>query len=176
MFTKQGDSGNKINIKRITLYALLTAVCLVVSYLESVLSISLVAIAPGAKLGLSNAVALTLICMGDKKGAWAVNVVRICLLALLFGSPISFLLSLSGGVASTAIACVLSRSNNVSVIGISIAGAVTHNVFQLLAAFFIVGFGVAFYAPILILLGALCGAFCGFLARIIIKRSKVLKV
>ena len=88
MSSKQSDGRNKINIKRLTLYAMLVAVCLIVGYLESILSISLTAIAPGIKIGLSNAVVLTLICTGDIKGAWAINIARICLSALLFGSPI----------------------------------------------------------------------------------------
>lgn len=176
MFTKQGNSRNKIDTKHITLYALLTAVCLIIGYLESVLSISLVAIAPGVRLGLSNAVVLTLIYSGRKKGAWAVNIARICLSALLFGSPISFLLSVSGAVTSTTVACVLSRNDKVSEIGTSIASAVTHNVFQLIAAMFIVGYGVVYYMPILIVLGAVCGAFCGVLAKLVLKRGKIFKI
>ncbi len=176
MSAKQGDSRNKINIKRLTIYALITAVCLIVGYLEGLLAISLTAIAPGVKLGLSNAVALALICAGDIKGAWAVNVTRICLAALLFGSPISFLLSLAGGVASTAVSCLLSRSKNISAIGISIAGGVIHNAFQLVAAMFIVGFGVIYYLPILIGLGAVCGAFCGVLAQMVLKHARIFKI
>ncbi|MBQ6885553.1 MAG: Gx transporter family protein [Clostridia bacterium] len=176
MFAKQGNSGNKVNIKRLTLYALLTAVCLIIGYLESLLSITLIAVAPGVKLGLSNAVVLTLICTNDTKGAYLVNVIRICLSALLFGSPISFVLSLSGGITATFIAHILSRSKSVSAIGISIASAVTHNVFQLVAAVFIVGFGVLYYLPVLILLGAVCGAFCGILAQLVLKHSKNFKV
>ena len=176
MFAKQGDSRNKINIKRLTLYALVTAVCLIVGYLESLLSISLIAVAPGVKLGLANAVALVLICRADLKGAWAVNVSRICLSALLFGSPISHLLSLAGGVASTALSGALSKSKNISPIGISIAGAVTHNAFQLIAAVAIVGFGVIYYLPILIGLGAVCGAFCGILAKTVLKYTKSITV
>ncbi len=175
MSAKQGDSRNKINIKRITLYALLTSVCLIIGYLESLLSISLIAIAPGVKLGLSNAVALALICIGDKKGAWAVNITRICLAALLFGSPVSFLLSLAGGVTSTAVSCLLSRAKNVSVIGVSISGGVIHNVFQLIAAMLIVGFGVIYYLPVLLLLGAVCGAFCGILAQLLLKNVKIFR-
>ena len=175
MSTKQGDSRNKVNIKRLTLYAMLVAVCLIVGYLESLLSISLIAIAPGIKIGLSNAVVITLICTGDKKGAWAVNIARIGLSALLFGSPVSFLLSLSGGVASTLVSCLLSRSKSVSVIGISIAGGVVHNVFQLIAAMIITGTGAIYYLPILLSLGAVCGAFCGVMANIVFTKSKIFK-
>lgn len=154
---------------------MLVAVCLIVGYLENLLSISLIAIAPGVKIGLSNAVVLTLVCTGDIKGAWAVNIARISLAALLFGSPISFLLSLFGGVASTLTACLLSRLKSVSIIGISIAGGVLHNVFQLIAAAFITGAGVVYYLPILLALGAVCGAFCGVLASLVSKHSKIFK-
>ncbi len=175
MPSKQGHSRNKVNIKRLTLYAMLVAVCLIVGYLENLLSISLIAIAPGVKIGLSNAVVLTLVCTGDIKGAWAVNIVRISLAALLFGSPISFLLSFFGGVASTLTACLLSRLKSVSIIGISIAGGVLHNVFQLIAAAFITGAGVVYYLPILLALGAVCGALCGVLASLVSKHSKIFK-
>ncbi len=176
MSAKQGDSRNKVSIKQLTLYALLTATCLIIGYLESLLSITLIVIAPGVKLGLSNAIVLMLICMGDIKGAYAVNITRICLSAMLFGSPISFVLSLSGGIASMVIACALRRNKSFSAIGISMASAVTHNVFQLIAAAFIVGFGVFYYLPVLILLGAVCGAFCGILTQLVLKRSKNFKL
>lgn len=173
MSAKQGNCRNKINIKRITLYSLFVAVCLIIGYLESLLSISLIAVAPGIKIGLSNAIALTLICHGDIKGAWAVNITRICLSALLFGSPISFLFSLSGGVASTFTACVLSRFKTVSSIGISIAGGTVHNVFQCLAAIAFVGVGVIYYLPALLLCGALCGALCGVLVKLVLNKIKI---
>lgn len=150
----------------------MVAVCLIVGYLESILSTTIIAVAPGVKIGLSNAVALTLICKGDIKGAWAVNITRICLSALLFGSVVSFLFSLAGGVASTAAACLLSRLKSVSPIGISIAGGVIHNVFQLLAATAFVGVGVVYYLPILITFGAVCGALCGILTNLVIKKIK----
>ncbi|MBQ8266905.1 MAG: Gx transporter family protein [Clostridia bacterium] len=149
------------------------AVCLIIGYLESLLSISLIAVAPGVKLGLSNAIALTLICRGDIKGAWAVNITRICLSALLFGSPVSFLFSLAGGAASTAVACVLSKLKSVSAIGISIAGGTVHNIFQCVAATAFVGVGVVYYLPALLIFGALCGAFCGVLVKLVLNKVKI---
>ncbi len=172
MFAKQGNGRNKISIKQLTRYALLVAVCLIVGYLESLFIMSFV---PGVKIGVSNAVALILVYYGDKKGAWAVNITRICLSALLFGSPMSFLFSISGGVAATAVACGLSRSKSISCIGISIASGTVHNIFQLIAAAFIIGAGIIYYLPILILLGAVCGALCGSLARCL-TRFKINKI
>ncbi len=176
MSAEQGNSRNKINIRRITLYALLVAVCLIIGYLEGFLSISLIAVAPGVKIGLSNAIALTLICKGDIKGAWAVNITRIALSALLFGSPISFLFSLAGGVASTLTACLLSRVKSVSIIGISIAGGTTHNIFQLFAATALVGAGVIYYLPLLLIFGGICGALCGVLAHLVLNKINISKL
>ena len=176
MLAKQGNSRNKINVKKITLYALLVAVCLIVGYLESLLSIALITIAPGVKIGLSNAVALTLVFSGDIKGAWAVNLARISLAALLFGSPVSFLLSLSGGVAATFTASVFSRVKSVSIIGVSILCAVVHNAFQLVAATMLVGKGVFIYLPVLLTLGSVCGALCGIMARLVLSKNKLFKI
>lgn len=176
MSAKQDNSNNRINIKRITVYSLLVALCLIVGYLENFLSISLAAAAPGVKIGLSNAIVLMLVYCGDVKGAWAVNIARICLSALLFGSPISFLFSLSGGVASMLLASVLSRFKSVSAIGTSIAGGTVHNIFQCLAATIFVGVGVVRILPLLILLGAICGAFCGVLLKLILKKVKTNRI
>lgn len=170
MSAKQSNSRNKINIKQLSVGALLTALCLIVGYLENLLSLGLSVGIPGVKLGLSNAVALTLICYGNAKSAWGVNISRILLSALLFGSPISFVLSLSGGIVSTAVACLLKRIKSVSEIGISITCGVIHNIFQLIAAIFICGVGVVYYLPVLLIGGAICGAFCGLLVKLIFKK------
>lgn len=172
MSAKQGNGRDKLNIKRITVYALISALCLIVGYLETLLSSAVTAAVPGVKLGLSNAAVLTLVCLGDKKGAWAVNAVRICLSALLFGSPVSFVMSAAGGAASTAAACLLSRIKQVSEIGISIACGVIHNIFQIAAAILLVGIGAVYYLPLLTVAGALCGGFCGVLVKLILKKIK----
>lgn len=171
MFAKQGNGRNKINIKQITLYALFVAVCLITGYLESLFLPSII---PGVKIGLSNAVALMLVYFGDKKGAWLVNFVRICLSALVFGSPMSFLFSVSGGVASTATACLLSKNKSLSCMGVSIASGTVHNIFQAVAATAFVGVGIIYYIPLLILFGAICGALCGILANFFIKMDKII--
>ena len=172
MSAKQSNSRDKLNIKRITVCALFVAVCLIATYLESLLSLGIAVAVPGVKLGLSNAVALTLVCMGNKKEAWFVNITRICLSSLLFGSVVSFMFAITGGVASLAAVCILSRFKSVSQIGISIAVAVVHNIFQCIVAIFFVGKGIVFYLPILLIGGAVCGAFCGVLVKLFLKKVK----
>ena len=140
--------------------------------ISSLLSLTLIAVAPGVKLGLSNAVALILVCSGDTKGAWMVNITRILLSALLFGSAISLVFAMAGGIASLLLVSVISRSKNISEIGISMASGTVHNIFQCVAATVFVGTGVIYYLPALLLLGALCGAFCGVLAHVTLKKIK----
>ena len=87
MSAKQDNSPNRIDTKRLTLYALLVAAAMVFSYIESL--VPLFFIAPGVKIGLANAVSLLLAAKGRYKGAFAVNISRILLSALLFGSAVS---------------------------------------------------------------------------------------
>lgn len=170
MSAEQSSSGNKINIKVLCRYAILTAVCLVFSYIESL--VPLYFIAPGVKLGLSNAVALLLVCKNDIKGAFLVNVSRILLAALLFGSPVSLAFALSGGVVSLVFVSAFSKCRHLSAVGISIIGGVIHNAAQCLAASVFMSAGVYFYLPVLIAAGALSGGVIGALDLLILKKIK----
>lgn len=156
--------------KKICLYGVLTALCLVLGWLESLVSLSF--IAPGVKLGLANAAALLLVAKGDVRGAFAVNITRILLSALLFGNPLSLLFSLSGGLASLVVMALLTRVRAVGIVGFSIAGGAVHNLFQLLAALFVVGRGVLYYLPVLLVCGAVSGALIGTLSALIFKKIK----
>lgn len=170
MSSKPRSSGNRINAKALAFYALLVALCLIIGFIENLVNLSF--IAPGVKLGLSNCVALLLVCRGDIKGAFAVNIARILLSALLFGSPVSLLFALCGGMFSLTASSLLIRLKSVSEIGVSITGGAVHNIFQCLAAVAFVGIGVLYYLPVLLLMGAACGAVCGILVKIILKKVK----
>lgn len=157
--------------KRVCLYGILTAVCLVLGYIESVLSLSF--IAPAVKLGLANSVALLLILKGDIKGAFAVNITRILLSALLFATPFSLVFSLSAGIVSLIIMCIFSKIKVFSAIGFSIWGAIAHNLTQLCVAFVIFGKAVVYYSPFLLVSALLSGGLVGFLCGIIYKKIKL---
>ncbi len=173
MSAQQSNNRGKLTAKKISIYGILTALCIVFGYLESLVSLDF--IAPGVKLGLSNAVALLLITRKDVKGAFAVNTTRIVLCALLFGSPVSLAFSLAGGIASIVFTFLLSKLDCVSVIGISIAGGVIHNIFQLLVAIIIVGIGAVFYIPVLCITGAVSGAVVGILCTVLFSKLNLLK-
>lgn len=170
MSAKQGNSRNKIDVKKLCVYALFTAAALVFSYVESILPLYF--IAPGVKLGLSNAVSLLLAAKEDFKGAFAVNGARIMLSALLFGSPVSFAFAISGGIISLISVVLLKKTGLFSTVGISIAGGVVHNITQIAVAVLILGGGVLYYTPVLLITGALCGAAIGALDTLILKKVK----
>ncbi len=149
--------------KKISFYSLMCALCIVLGFVEHTISFDF--IAPGVKIGLANSVALLLISFGDKKGAFAVNMARILLSALLFAAPSTLIYSLSGGMAAFIIMCCLLRISAVSVIGLSVAGAVMHNIVQLICALLLLGKGVVYYLPILLVSALISGVITGMIAQ-----------
>jgi heptaprenyl diphosphate synthase len=151
--------------KKVVFLALLVAMALAVSLLESMIPLPF--IAPGAKLGLSNIVILvTLVVFGFPEGL-TVSVMKSVLLMLVTGSVSSFLYSFAGAVLS----CVVMGIANgylrkvFSLVGVSILGAVSHNFGQLLVASIVLeNSRVFFYYPILILTGLVTGYFVGLSA------------
>ena len=155
--------------KRTCIYGISAAVCLVLSYVESLFSLSF--IAPGVKLGLSNAVALLFIAKGDIKGAFCVNTVRILISNLLFGSPFALIFSLSAGLGSVAVMSA-ARFKKISITGFSIIGGTVHNVLQTAVAAAVMGSGVWYYLPVLMLCGAASGLAVGLISSVIFKKIK----
>ena len=172
MPAKPCERGNKISVKKLCLWGIFTALCICFGFLESLLPFDF--IAPGVKIGLSNSVALLLVCFGDTKGAFAVNIVRILLCALLFGNPFSLLFSLPAGIISLLCTFLLYKTDKFSLVGISLISATVHNTVQLAVAVLTVGTAVLFYLPVLLLCGTLSGAFLGFICTLILKKIKKL--
>ena len=93
------------------------------------------------------------------------NALRIALSGFLFGSLFGILFSLAGALVSLQAMALLKRTGRFGVVGVSILGGVTHNLGQLLVAVFVVRTsGIWYYAPFLILAGALTGLVIGVLA------------
>ncbi len=157
--------------KKICLYGVSTAVCLVLGYIESLLSLSF--IAPAVKLGLANSVALLFIIKGDIKGAFAVNITRILLAAFLFATPFSLVFSLSAGLASLIIMSVFSKLKAFSAVSFSVMGALAHNITQLAVAFIFFSASVLYYLPVLVFSALISGYLIGFLCQIVYKKIKL---
>lgn len=156
----------KSRARRIAYLGIMTALALVFSYVESLFPLPIV----GVKLGLANLVTLFILYRGRAREAILVTAVRITVTALLFGSLLSLLYSLMGAVASLSVTLLLKKTKLFSTVGVSVSGAVFHNLGQLVAAILILGENLILYLPILILSGVAMGVVIGVLATLLLRK------
>ncbi len=129
----------------------------------------------GLKLGLANMVTLAgLITMG-KNFAVKVAVGRVILSSILLGTFLSpaFYLSFSGALIACLIMIAIYRPlGKISPVGISIIGAVTHNLAQLTVAYllFIKHGGIIFLLPLLLCSSVITGMINGYLTLNIVPK------
>ena len=157
---------------RITTLALTVSVAMLLSYIESRIP-AFVAI-PGIKVGLANiAVIFTLYKLGAG-AAVTVSIIRVILVATLFGTPVSFIYSVSGAILSLALMVLLRRLAPLTEVAISVTGGVAHNIGQIAAASFMLSTNVVlYYLPFLLVSGTVAGIVVGVIAAILIKRIKI---
>jgi heptaprenyl diphosphate synthase len=131
---------------------------------------------PGVKLGLANLVTLLVLYVYGLKEGLAVSLLRVLFASLLGGTFLSvgFFLSFSGAVLSTLVMAVLIKHvPALSIIGVSMVGAISHNVGQLLTASFLIQTPYLFYyLPVLLLAGLPTGLATGYLARLLLRYLK----
>ena len=122
-------------------------------------------------MGLANiAVIFTLYKFGIKE-AVAVSLVRVVLVSMLFGSPISMLYSIAGAVLSLTGMYLLKRFTPLSEIAVSVIGGVAHNVGQIIMASIMLGTNVVgYYLPFLLLSGTLAGIAVGVASGLLIDK------
>jgi heptaprenyl diphosphate synthase len=149
-------------LQRYIFLSLLTAAALILSILEGM--IPLPYIAPGAKLGLSNIVTMTVIVVFGFKDAMLVVILRCILLMLVATNPVTFIYSLASGIMSTIVMSMgLKYCKKLSFIGVSVLGAMTHNATQVTVAAIIFGtFNLYYYMPVLSLVSIFTGCFVGY--------------
>ena len=159
----------KKNVKKIAYLGLFVSFALILSFLETLIP-NMIPI-PGFKLGLANfAVLLALYLFGIKEAA-IVDLIRIVLAALLFGSMFSFFYALSGASLAILIESIIKKTDKFSPVGVSIFGAVFHNLGQFILAVIIMrSLGVLYYLPFTLVFCVLTGFINGFLVNLLNKR------
>jgi heptaprenyl diphosphate synthase len=112
----------------------MTAGALILSIIEGMIPLPF--IAPGARLGLTNIITLTIIVIFGFKDSIVVTILRCVLLMLVASNPISFIYSITSGIISVVVMWLAYKylSNYFSLIGISVIGAMTHNFSQITVA------------------------------------------
>lgn len=156
---------------RAAYFGVFTALALIFSYVETLIPINFGI--PGVKLGLANLIIVIVLYKTNWREALLLSVVRIVLSGFIFGSLFAILYSLAGGVLSLAVMAVLSRMDSFSVIGVSIAGGVSHNIGQLIVAMIAVQtYRVGYYLPVLLAAGLLTGTLIGIIAGQVLMRIR----
>lgn len=100
---------------------------------------------PGLRLGLANVITLVVLVTIGWKSAIEVTFFRTILSSFIMGTFMSpaFILSFSAGIISALVMALfyrlscLSRRYHLSIIGISVLGAISHNIIQVFIAYFI---------------------------------------
>ncbi len=155
--------------RTVALTGLLIALALVLSYLESLVPLSFAV--PGIKLGLPNLVIVFALYRLRPATAAAISLLRVALVALLFGSALSLAYSAAVAVLSFAVMLLLKRSGRFGCTGVSVAGAVAHNLAQIAtAALLLETPSLAWYFPVLCVSGTAAGVCIGLLAALLVKR------
>ena len=127
-------------------------------------------LAPGVKLGLANIVTLVALNVLPWGDAWLVLILRSFLGALLGGGASGVLFSLSGGILSFLVMSLLLRHQKLfSIPAISVAGAFSHNLGQILMATLVVEtFNIFVYFPVLAVSALVTGFFTGVISELTI--------
>lgn len=156
---------------KVAYFGVFTALALIFSYVETLIPINFGI--PGAKLGLANLVIVTVLYRARWQDAFLLSVIRIVLAGFIFGNLFAILYSLAGGLLSLAAMTMIKQRGSFSVIGVSMAGGVTHNIGQLIVAMLVVEtYQVGYYLPVLMISGLVTGALIGLVCKEVIRRLK----
>lgn len=152
--------------QKLTHIAILITFALVIHTVEATLPVPM--LVPGAKLGLANVITLLAFVIYGFRPALFIAAIRTVMGSIFIGNFLSFgfYLSFTGAIFSTLIMALgisLWRRGNISLIAVSIMGAVAHNTAQVAIASVLIGNInlLKLYLPFLLLLAIPTGFFTG---------------
>lgn len=150
-------------IYRLTTTAVLAALALALSFVESLLPPLPV---PGARLGLANLVVMYAI--ADLSVPCAAGITAVKAVFALLRGPVACLMSTAGGLAALLVMVPTYRllRNRLSFIGVGVLGAVAHNIGQLTVSLVLLGSAMWYYAPLLLLMAVPTGIVTGLVLNV----------
>lgn len=162
------------NIKHITLMAMLFSTAIVLSIVESYIPMPQF---PGVKLGLSNIVVMYSLFFMSKTDSLLLVVLKSAFAFLTRGFT-SGIVSFCGGCMSIIVMILLLWifKDKITYLTVSMAGAVFHNIGQLIAASFIMSTPMWSYLPVLLISGVIAGVITSVILKItlpVIKNTKL---
>lgn len=163
----------KTGKKQVSFFAMLLALSLLLSYVESLLPIGSGWMVPGVKLGLPNLVMILSLYTVGMAPAVLIALLRILLTALLFGNAATLLYSLAGFFLSFLVMLLCKNLGHFSQIMVSVAGGISHNLGQILMAVWLLrSRELMLYFPPLFLAGTVAGFAIGLLSVSLLRRVK----
>lgn len=156
----------RLRTKRMVLCAVFVALGVGLQIVESM--VPLPVNLPGGKLGLANITTLILLYSFGGKTAFVCAVLRPFLGSLLYGGVSAMLYSVTGSLTALFVMLAVRHAGRgrFSPIGVSIAGAVSHNAAQTaVAAVLLSNVWIFTYLPILAIAACITGIFTGYAAK-----------
>lgn len=166
------DRNTKITTQKLTRLALLAAAAVVLGYIEGIIT-AFAPLPPGIKLGLANTVVLYSVYTLGPGYSVIMIILKVVLTGFMSGNLASaFLYSMGGAVLSLIMMLLVKNISHdkVSIVGVSVVGAVFHNVGQLLVASLLLQTGgLMFYAFILMFAAIVTGVLTGIAGKQVVR-------
>ena len=158
---------NTLSTRRIATLSALLAISLVLAVVENMLGALIPLPIPGVKLGLANIISMFILTYFSVPSALVVGILRTFLASLFSGGLGMFLYSAPGALLSILMmAAVMRGIKALSLVGVSMVGAVMHNLSQVCVAVLLTGeVNLFYYAFVLIAVGAVSGTITGIVAH-----------
>lgn len=156
--------------KKIAKMSMLLSISVVLALIESFIPIF--NMIPGIKLGLANIVIVFAIYDLSFKDALYLSLVRVILIGILRTGlfSINFFFSLVGALLSIFVMYLVKRYTKMSIIGVSISGAIFHSIGQIIVAIiFLSNINIVYYLPILLISSIVTGIIVGMCADRLLK-------
>lgn len=155
-----------LKTRKLVFYSLMVAYSLALYLLEQFIPNPLIALFPGAKLGLSNIITLLCLLNFGFKNTFKILTVRIILSSIFAGAATVLLYSIAGGYLSLIGMYIAIKIKGFSKVGISVFGAIMHNIGQLLvASAMIENLTMMTYLPIMLGASLVTGIFIGIVVN-----------
>lgn len=152
-----------MDTKKIAKLSMLLAISVTLGVLDSFIPI-LSGIIPGIKLGLANIVILFAIYEYSFKDALVLSILRVFLVGILRTGLFSmtFFFSLFGAILSLISMSLVKKYTKLSVVGVSIVGAIFHSIGQIIIAIiFLSNINILYYLPVLLISSLVTGILVG---------------
>ena len=167
-----------MSTNKIARLSMLLAISVVLSLVESMIPF-FNGMIPGVKLGLANIVIVYAIYKYKFKDALYISILRVFLVGILRTGlfSITFFFSLTGALLSLSVMYLFKKYTKLSVIGISILGAIFHSLGQIIVAIiFLSNVNIIYYLPILLISSVITGILVGMISDKLLKNSWQLNI